>query len=1030
MEEKQSKIKSLKFPEIVRQMPYMLLGDLNDSSILLREIFDNSRDELIASQHCDTIYINTDEKNSIYTVVDNGRGIPTELSEDEPDKTQMHLALGSVYAGGKYDSDVVAGGMHGVGSSAVNAVSNVFKAACKIRQEAIGNSIDIVNSIDSAEGKYLFYEWNKGILVRTEVLDSTDLTKEFGEGIPTDFSTYVGFTPDETIVKSTKAPISPTWYEYTFEVMKRFFNKDIHIIINGVEVEDSFKPYKYWVQKTYPLRWPGKNKEISLLINWEFDADLSTQDYSGCVNMITCNRGKHIEIASWIITHNLRTVFSINHKYIHQGLKFNVILLAKKVGYNSQTKEKLATISDFYDDDWYQLDEEVKKIYNDNYDEIWKHVQRLNEYAESMQNIATKDYIKRMVNVTADQNQSKARSYVPWKVKDCSTPNREEAELYLVEGESAGGSLISTRDIRTQAVMGLRGKSMNTTYKTLEDIFENEEIKDIISAIGTGVDEYYDLSAVRYGKIIIAADADCFHGSTKVRLVDGRVKTLQELATEYPNGGIQVFSYDLENQRVVPGTVTSCLEYAERSEMLKIYLDNGETEICTPEHKWMLRNGSYIEAKDLKRGDSLNCLWIKEGMYPLIWQDYEEAYKYLHREFCIEKSKEAETSIDTQVHHKNKNTQDNRPENLILLTRSEHARLHITEYNQSEERIDYIKQLHKEGVYKHTYFGENGWNGSEEQKELLRYYHRYTDRYDDVHENIISYNKSEEHKETVRKLNRDSSQILLQVTGRYMKKIDKLVSRDYSIRQCIEDLWKSTTISEYFNSIEEVLHTYELYSTGMYLRFKIVADINEWIADGWDLQDCIDWIVDNNYRDFSTYFKDKEDLMHEYKLHNHKIVDIGKLEGIYKTYCLTVDGYKNFALASGAFVHNCDGAHIAALLLGLFAYHMSYLIENGFVYILVSPLYEQNGVYIYPGEEDKLDKSKPFERFKGLGSLESDETRHRVLTNKETRRLVRVTIDGIQDAISCVGDKYFRKQMMVRNGFVKEGYPEDYNLDK
>lgn len=972
--ENQSKIKSLKFPDNIRQMPYMMLGDLNDSSILLREIFDNSRDELIASQSCDTIHVWNN--SNLYLVIDNGRGISIESSDDDPEITQMELAVGSIYAGGKYDSEVVAGGMHGVGSSAVNAVSNVFRIACKIKESSIEKSNTLVRSYytdHSFNNEYLFIEFHKGIKVIESIIDPEGLKVVFeNDQIPTDFSTYVGFTPDDTIVKSIEAPFNDSWHEYTYVVLDKFYDKKINIYVNGENRSSNFTPYKYEVCKTFPLHWAGKNKEISLYINFEFDHDLSVQDWSGSVNMITVNSGLHINMAHWMITYNLKKYFGIKHKHVSEGLKYNVVLLAKKVGYNSQTKDKLVKIENLSDDDWYQLDAEITKIFDDNYDEIYEHVQRLNEYAASLESLAVRDYIKKTISIASEQGQSYARSYVPKKLKDCSSPNREDCELLIVEGESAGGSIMSVRNPSTQAVMGLRGKSLNTTFRTLEDIFENPEVKDIISAIGMGVDEYNDTSTPRYGKIIIC----CFTGDTKIPLVDGTTHTIEELYDSKRSGGFEVYSYDEVNRRIVPGYVTEVIKTRTVNKILRLHLDNGTYVDSTLDHKYLLRDGSWVEAQDLKSGDSLECLWLSTENnylrgYKMVWQNYCDKYKFVHREFCIKESEDAKNSDDQlQVHHIDHNPLNNSTDNLIRLTRSEHCSIHLTEYNLSEERIEYIRSLHQQGVYDHTYFGANGYNGSDAQREMLRKMHE-EGRMHDGSVDLIMFNQSEHHKEQVRQMNRDPQIQRLQFRGR------------------------------------------------------IVNAVRKWIESGWgDIDECLDWIDERNYMNFWNYYDSYQDFKDEYNSRNHKVVYSEVLEvDDLPMYCLNVKDYHNFALDNGPIVHNCDadddGSHITALLMGLFTYHMSFLIEQGFIYILQSPLYVQDGVYYYPGQDDLVDKSRPFDRFKGLGSIETDEMRHEIFVDKDKRRLIRVTKDGIQDAIECIGNKYYRKQVMRSAGLVE-----------
>lgn len=766
--EEQGKIKSLKYPESVRRMPHMMLGDLNDSSILIREIFDNSRDELIASKNCDTIYMYND--SDIHIVIDNGRGIPLLQSDEDPEITQMELAVANIFAGGKYESTTEQGGMHGVGSSAVNAVSNFFMIACRVREDHIGNSNSIVNNFfkDNQfedEKYFLIITFEKGYKQTEYVGTIDDIRTELKREVPEKMSTYVGFIPDDTIVKSCKAPISESWYRYTFEVMKSFYNKEINIIINDKVIENQYKEYKYKIIKELPLKFPGINDKLKVILNWEFDEDLSVKDYSGSVNMISVPYGLHIHIGKWAITNALKEFFSIKHNHIEEGLKLDVILLAKKVGYNTQTKENLVKIDSLSNDDWYGFNEEIHKMIKDHYDEFQNHVNKLNAYNDSLQDLKAIDLIKSSITIASEGNTNRTKSYLPSKLKDCSSSDRLDCELMIVEGESAGGSIMSVRDPRTQAVIGLRGKILNTTERSLESAFESEEVRNIISAIGMGVDAYYDTSNPRYGKIIIACDPDCFTGDTEVRLVNGTIKTLKELYDSNATN-FEVFSKDIKNNKVVPGLAKKAIKGKTHRRMIELTFENDEVVVCTPDHKFLMSDLTYKDADSLIIDDKV-------------------------------------LSID-----------DN------------------------------------------TYLGESS---------------------------------------------------------------------------------------------------------------MIIKDINV-------------------------------------------------LYGEFDTYCLEVEEYHNFALASGPFVHNCDGYHIAGLLLSLFSYHMSFLIEKGFVYLLETPLFIQDSKFFYADQEDQVDKSKFFDRFKGLGSFENEEDKRRFLTDRSTRRLIKITPEGINDAIQMASNSHFRKhQMKLRN---------------
>jgi hypothetical protein len=140
-----------------------------------------------------------------------------------------------------------------------------------------------------------------------------------------------------------------------------------------------------------------------------------------------------------------------------------------------------------------------------------------------------------------------------------------------------------------------------------------------------------------------------------------------------------------------------------------------------------------------------------------------------------------------------------------------------------------------------------------------------------------------------------------------------------------------------------------------------------------------------------------------------------------QTYCLHVDEYHNFALADGTIVHNCDGAAIAALLVGMFCYLMTYLVDAGRVYITQAPLYKQNGKYIRPGEEDLLDREKPFQRFKGLGELNPDEA-YDVFFG-EHQKLMQLTTEGLEDTLNLLTSTELKKKLMYEHGILQDFDP-------
>lgn len=520
--EEQSTIKRLVFPDNIRQNPYMMLGDLKDASLLFREVLDNSRDELIASKSCDKIWLKCDSE--FHIVADNGRGINIAIDPEDPyHRTQMEVAVAEIYAGGKYDSEIVQGGQHGVGVSSVNAVSDLFIVACKITsanwdksteyvKNFIEETFDEIPANSENLGYYLVATYHKGISDSLRIANYNEILNIFScKEIPEYMSTIVGFTSDLTIVKSNVVNFQKSWIEYTKFISKRYCQKDIEIILNG-EIQDlNMEPYDYEIEKTVKLTTPGDfNESIDMYLTFKFDEDLSRSSEMGCVNLISVNRGLHIQFAQNAIAQSLKRVFEIEHNTLTQGTHFNIIFLVKKVGYDSQTKVRLTYIDGWSWQDLGCLNDELDAIMRANYDKIKPHVEALNELAKTYEDISARSRIERMININSSLGDSRTKSFAPFKLVDASAPayDRNKCELFICEGDSAKGTIMKVRNPYNHAVMPLRGVSMNVSWQTIDDVEENEEVMDIISAIGTGIDELHDLSACRYDKIIIAADAD------------------------------------------------------------------------------------------------------------------------------------------------------------------------------------------------------------------------------------------------------------------------------------------------------------------------------------------------------------------------------------------------------------------------------------------------------------------------------------------------------------------------------------------
>jgi DNA gyrase/topoisomerase IV subunit B len=300
------------------------------------------------------------------------------------------------------------------------------------------------------------------------------------------------------------------------DAIARYFyqNSNIKVYINHKKLDSEFKPYKYTFCRTIDLdAWKTAderfrdrmNKKLGLIITFEFDPMLSPLDSDGSVNSLS-STGKNTDLGVKIVTQGLKDYFHINHNYITLGLKMKTIMMIGEAEFDSQTKERLTGIPGLGRNDWMKFSDEMYNICKHN-PEIGEHIALLNEYAASMKQLTNKDLIKSKVYIEGEQVGSSGAKLKPAKLRDALGKDREKCDLFIVEGDSAGSGLIDTRDPLTVGVLPLRGVPLNSANLDITDVLENDEMKDLISAIGMGTTELRG-SKARYGRIIIAADAD------------------------------------------------------------------------------------------------------------------------------------------------------------------------------------------------------------------------------------------------------------------------------------------------------------------------------------------------------------------------------------------------------------------------------------------------------------------------------------------------------------------------------------------
>jgi DNA gyrase subunit B len=496
-----SGIQVLKGLEAVRKRPGMYIGSTSARGLhhLVYEVVDNSIDEALAG-YCDTVAVTIHADNSI-TVVDNGRGIPVDMHPTEK-LPGVELALTVLHAGGKFDksSYKVSGGLHGVGVSVVNALSESLKVWIK------------------RDGKEHYMDFVRG--------DTTTKLKVLGKAGANDTGTKVWFKPDHEIFTELE-------YDYTTLASRlrelSFLNKGVRISLKDErpeqEKEETFHAkggLKEFVQFLNANRRTlhgeilyadaerdGIGIEIALQYNdgynetmFSFVNNINTHEggthLTGFKSALTSVINKHLDKSS---AAKKDKELRLSGDDVREGMTAVLSVKVKEPQFEGQTKTKLGNS---------EVESAVKTYVNE-----W-----LAEYLEEHPRVGNIVIEKALAAARAREAARKARDLtrkksaldvgnLPGKLADCSLSDPALCELYLVEGDSAGGSAKQGRDRMFQAILPLRGKILNVERARIDKILSNEEIRTIITAIGSGIgEEDFSLEQARYHKIIIMTDAD------------------------------------------------------------------------------------------------------------------------------------------------------------------------------------------------------------------------------------------------------------------------------------------------------------------------------------------------------------------------------------------------------------------------------------------------------------------------------------------------------------------------------------------
>ncbi|SHH16153.1 DNA gyrase subunit B [Thermosyntropha lipolytica DSM 11003] len=511
-----SDIQVLEGLEAVRKRPGMYIGSTGPRGLhhLVFEIVDNSIDEAVDG-HCDYIKVIIHKDNSV-TVIDNGRGIPVDI-HPLMGKSALEVIMTTLHSGGKFSGTnySTSGGLHGVGLSVVNALSKKMKVTVK------------------RNGKIYEQEYKRG----------KPLNEVHEVGVAEDTGTIIHFLPDDQIFEETA---------FDKEIIIQRL-RELAFLNRGITIEfvDEREDYKKVFQYNEGLKdfvaYLNKNKEVIndeiifveekredvyVKVAIQYNTGYNESIYSFANNIRTEEGGTH-ELGfknglTRVINDYARrngllkeNEANLSGEDIREGIVAVILVLVKEPQFEGQTKTKLGNT---------QVRTIVENVVYEN----------VEDYLSRNPSVARKIIEKAITARRAREAAKKARELtrrksaleitsLPGKLADCSNKNPAESELFIVEGDSAGGSAKQGRDRNNQAILPLRGKILNVQKSRLDKVLANEEIKALITAIGTGIDDDFDIKKARYHRIFIMTDADVDGSHIRVLLLTFFYRYMREL---------------------------------------------------------------------------------------------------------------------------------------------------------------------------------------------------------------------------------------------------------------------------------------------------------------------------------------------------------------------------------------------------------------------------------------------------------------------------------------------------------------------
>jgi len=1043
--------------QAVRKRPAMYIGSTDSRGLhhLVYEVVDNSIDEALAG-HCDEITVTIHDDNSV-SIHDDGRGIPVD-THDEHDKPALEVIMTILHAGGKFDnkSYQVSGGLHGVGVSVVNALSKWLEVEVK-RDGAVWKQ-----RFDHGEPEY--------DIKRVRDMESDE-----------DTGTTIRFWPDDGIFEHTDFTYS------TLESRLRelaFLNSGVAITLRDDrdDTEDTFeygggiREFVEYLNETRTalhedvIYFEDEEEGIHVEVAMQATDELQGSLHAFANNINTREGGTHLTGFKTALTRIVNGYANENSlltdldenltgEDIREGLTAVISIKHPDPQFEGQTKTKLGN-SEVRGIVESAIHDGLGTFFEENPDTAEAIVAKAVEAAKA------RKAAKKAEELTRRKSALESTA-LPGKLSDCQTKDPSDSELFIVEGDSAGG---------------------------------------------------------------------CFTGDTEVALASGQSITFEELVRERENGEDH-YGYTVDDdgkiglERIENPRVTR-----EDAPLVEVTLDDGESIRCTPDHEFMLRDGSYCEARNLDEGQSLMPLYRKksdtseEGItidgYEMVKQpvmrDFWEFTHLLADRYNLE-ADEYDAETGDHKHHSDFDKHNNRPDNIERLSESEHLELHrehaaetllteevqkeLRELRQSEEFREMMSERMQEDetVELLREQAEEQWEDEEYMRDAWRDYYDNNPEYRErVHKRLAEaareYWADVEHRE-------EQSERIEQY---YEENPEAVKAR----REAAEEQWDDDELREWRSEKtkeqwtdefrEQRMEAYnETYYQNTIPFMKNVLE-EEGSLENYDerRREADDPNVLTKGTTIEKFFEDEGAMVEAVQSHNHTVASVEPLDETADVYDIEVPGTHNFALDAGVFVHNSakqgrnpenqailplggkilnvekhrldrilendeirnmitamgtsigdefdiedaryekiimmtdadvDGAHIRTLLLTLLYRHMKPLLEAGYVYAAQPPLYRvryRGETYdaMTEAERDRIIEEQcngnpsQVQRFKGLGEMNPNQLWETTM-NPENRVLKQINIED-----AAAADKMFSVLMgdavEPRKQFIKEHSPE------